>query len=199
MGAIDQGGWERSDDPATRALFGHADAGFVRYLARGEEAGSRSWGSGALADPAIDATLEAIEQAFADAPRPSNDELLHPSCFDDLDVADLYDQRSWRSMPDDAVVYAYAALSGISAAGFRHFIPAYMTWTLRHVGSAEAVADSTVWALTGLDSYDERMLEFARSKLALLDDAQLAACRMFLATMARFTDDAAAPLLDPSA
>jgi hypothetical protein len=42
----------------------------------------------------------------------------------------------------------YAALSFLSPAGFRHFIPAYMRFTLRRLGSGAAAVNSTIWSLS---------------------------------------------------
>jgi hypothetical protein len=47
--------------------------------------------------------LAQIEAAFADAPRPSNDDLLHEQCMDDNDIVQLYPLEHWRDMPDELV------------------------------------------------------------------------------------------------
>jgi hypothetical protein len=121
-----------------------------------------------------DAVARHIEAAFADVPRPPNDLLLHPQSFDDSDIAALYEIDDWRSLPDDLVVSEYAALSFLSADGFRHFIPAYMLWVLRHPGAADAVVDSTIWALSPESYADPAIRDYARSKLTGFDDAQRA-------------------------
>jgi hypothetical protein len=43
----------------------------------------------------------------------------------------------------------YAALSFPSPDGFRHFIPAYMGFTLRHLEGGAVAVDSTIWSLSG--------------------------------------------------
>jgi hypothetical protein len=83
-------------------------------------------------------------------------------------------------MPDEMVEREYAALSFLSPDGFRHFIPAYMGFTLRHPGSGAAAVDSTVWSLSPDVNPTEELREFARSKLAGFDDAQRAATIAFL-------------------
>ena len=88
----------------------------------------------------MEAVVARIETAFADAPRPANADLLHPRCMDDMDVADLYDVAHWTDMSDDDVVHAYAALSGLSPDGFRHFVPAYLRYAVRHEDAAAARA-----------------------------------------------------------
>jgi hypothetical protein len=128
--------------------------------------------------------LAAIDAAFAGAPRPSDEALLHDDCFDDNDIVALYAFEHWRDVPDDVVRSEYAALSFLSPAGYRHFIAAYMSFALRHLGSGDAAVDSTIWSL-GLDDYsDERMRAFTRSKWSDLDDAQRAAVLSFLRAVA---------------
>ena len=141
----------------------------------------------------MDDVIRRIEAAFAAAPRPTNDELLHPECRDDMDIEKLYAIDHWQRLTDDLVVSEYAALSFLSPAGFRHFIPAYMVWVLRHPDSAEAVVDSTVWALhAGL--YREDLRPFVRSKWTLLDADQRRAVTAFLEAMAEQHADARAAL-----
>lgn len=136
--------------------------------------------------------LARIEAAFADAPRPTNDDLLHPQCMDDMDVADVYDVAHWRDMEDADVVYAYAALSGLSPEGFRHFVPAYLSYALRNPDAPEVVVDSAVWAFH-LAMYPPDLRDFVRSKWACLDTPQREAVAAFLEAMdAAGHEDAAA-------
>lgn len=131
--------------------------------------------------------LRQLDAAFADAPRPANEDLLHEQCFDDGDIAALYGIGHWRDVPDDIVEREYAALSFLSAAGFRHFIPAYMSWVLRHPKSPAAVVDSTLWALAPSRNPPE-LVAFALSKFMLLDEAQRAAIAAFLEALKDLED-----------
>lgn len=137
----------------------------------------------------MDDVIRRIETAFAAAPRPTNEELLHPECRDDMDIERLYAVDHWRRLTDELVVSEYAALSFLSPAGFRHFIPAYMIWVLRHPKSAEAVVDSTLWAVHA-DLYSEDLRPFVRSKWTLLDGDQRPAVAAFLEAMADHHADA---------
>jgi hypothetical protein len=124
--------------------------------------------------------LETIAAAFADVPRPPNDALLHERCFDDNDIAALYDVAHWRELDDATIEREYAALSFLSPEGFRHFIPAYMGFALRHRDSGAAAVDSTIWSLDPDLYAAEHLREFTRSKLVGFDEPQRAATIAFL-------------------
>jgi len=128
----------------------------------------------------VRSALAQIEEAFADAPRPPDAELLHERCLDDNDIVRLYPVKHWRELPDELVESEYAALSFLSADGFRHFIPAYMGFTLRRLDSGAAAVDSTIWSLAPVFYEDPGIQEFAVSKFASLDEGQRAAVIAFL-------------------
>jgi Family of unknown function (DUF6714) len=134
-------------------------------------------------------TLAQIDEAFADAPRPSNDDLLHERCMDDNDIARLYPVEHWRELPDELVESEYAALSFLSPDGFRHFIPAYMGFTLRHLESGAAAVDSTIWSLSPVFYDDEGLKDYVVSKFASLTDGQRAAVVAFLEAVRELGDE----------
>jgi hypothetical protein len=144
----------------------------------------------ALPVAATDDVLAAIQKAFADAPRPADDELLHPDSYDDSDIQALIGVPHWRDLSDDAVEGEYSALAFLGPAGFRHFLPAYMSWALRHPNSGAAVVGATIFALA--PAVEEPMRSFMLSKFSLLDDRQHAVVASFLRVMANFEDVRAA-------
>jgi hypothetical protein len=89
----------------------------------------------------VRSTLAQIKEAFADAPRPSNEDLL----------------------PDELVESEYAALPFLSPDGFRYFIPAYMSFTLRHLESGASLTDSQRAAVV---AFLEAVRELGREYLA---------------------------------
>jgi hypothetical protein len=129
--------------------------------------------------------LSQIERAFADPPRPADDQLLHPDARDDNDIKSLYGVAHWHDLSDEAVEYEYAALFFLGPAGFRHFLPAYMSFALRHQDGGAAVVGSTVYALTPAQG---ELREFSLSKFALFDDAQRSAVLAFLGAMISHED-----------
>ena len=126
-----------------------------------------------------------IERAFADPPRPADDQLLHPDARDDNDIESLYGVAHWHDLSDEAVEFEYAALFFLGPAGFRHFLPAYMSFGLRHQDSGAAVVGSTVYALTPAQG---DLRDFSMSKFALFDEAQRKAVLAFLEAMAGHED-----------
>ena len=140
--------------------------------------------------------LGQMEQAFQDAPRPSNDDLLHERCMDDNDIVRLYPIAHWREMHDELVESEYAALSFLSPDGFRHFIPAYMGFTLRHLDSGAAAVDSTIWSLAPVFYEDVAIQDFVVSKLSTLTDDQRAAAITFLEAVREDGDDYVAEQAD---
>jgi hypothetical protein len=104
--------------------------------------------------------------------------LLHPNCFDDNDIAALYEVADWHDLDDATIENEYAALSFLSPEGFRYFIPAYMAFALRHWESGAAAVGSTIWSLS--PNNDQH---FNPSKFILFDDAQSTAVAWFLQVM----------------
>lgn len=149
--------------------------------------GSRSAQPGDTAR--VNDVIEQIRVAFAAEERPDDAALLHPDCRDDMDLRGLYEFDHWSEVPDDVVVNEYAALAFLSADGFRHFIPAYLIWVLRHPDAGEAVVDSTIWAFLP-DLHGPVLAGFVSSKWATLDAEQRAAITAFLRTMLDHHGDA---------
>ena len=133
--------------------------------------------------------LAQIDAAFGEAPRPPDDELLHEQCMDDNDIVRLYPVSHWREMPDDLVETEYAALSFLSPDGFRHFIPAYMGFTLRRLDSGAAAVDSTIWSLAPVFYEDAAIQDFAVSKFGSFSADQRAAVIAFLEAVIELGDD----------
>jgi hypothetical protein len=135
----------------------------------------------------VEDVLAQIDAAFSDVPRPANHDLLHPNCFDDNDIAALYDVSSLRDLTDAMVENEYAALAFFSPEGFRFFLPAYLTFSLRHPTSGAAAVQSTLMSLS--PDYD---CAFTPSKFIHFDDAQAAVVVNFFEVMAQneYVDDA---------
>lgn len=87
-----------------------------------------------------------IEVAFSDLTPPAHGAVLHPQCMDDGDILDFYGGPDWRALSGDMIIGNYAASSFFSAAAFRYYMPAFMTWSLKNPDSVEYVVESTLLA-----------------------------------------------------
>lgn len=141
----------------------------------------------------MDQVLGMVRRAFAGDVRPPNAALLHPACHDDMDLDVLYGFDHWRDVPDNVIISEYAALAFLSPEGFRHFIPAYMIWVLRHPDAAESVVDSIVWSFLP-ELHGPGLEAFVRSKWSALNVAQRTAVTAFLRGMIDHHEDAGAAL-----
>ena len=137
----------------------------------------------------LEPTLAAIDAAFADAPRPPDAGLLHERCSDDNDIVALYGVAHWRELDDATIEREYAALSFLSPAGFRHFIPAYLRFALCHLDTGAAAVDSTIWSLSPYRYDDPGLQSFTESKLDPLDGRQRAAAIAFLDAVRELGDE----------
>jgi hypothetical protein len=144
--------------------------------------------------PSPEEALDLLEATFAGVPRPTDEALLHPRCVDDNDLVGLYPYDDWRDVPDDVIEREYAALSFLSAEGYRCFIPAYLRYTLRHPRSSAAAVDSTIWSLIP-EMYEGDLVDFTRSKFDRLTGEERRAIEGALEALAPFVElDAARAL-----
>ena len=140
--------------------------------------------------------MRQIKEAFADVAYPGDDHLLHPDCFDDMDIAAFYGSTSWPDIPAMTIAHESAALSFASAAGFQFLIPAYMIWTLENTDSDYMSIEHTLWSLD-LDFSYGRFRDIRLSKCVLLTQEQQAAIKAFLTVLLdhrHLGDDAKAAL-----
>lgn len=126
--------------------------------------------------------IRQIEAAFVDVTYPGDEQMLHPDCFDDMDIAAFYGSTSWPDIPAKTIALEYAALSFVSAAGFQFLIPAYMIWTLRNINADRMTVESTLWSLD-IEMSNGRFRDFRLSKCALLTAEQRAAIKAFLTVL----------------
>lgn len=142
-------------------------------------------------------TIRQIETAFTDVAYPGDDRMLHPDCYDDMDIAAFYGGTSWRDIPATTIAHENAALSFASAAAFQYLIPAYMIWTLETIDTGDGSIEHTLWSLDP-DFSNGRFRDFQLSKFALLTPEQRSAIKAFLAALLdhRYVADDAKSALD---
>ncbi len=126
--------------------------------------------------------VQVIADAFAGLNPPSDDQLLHPDCMDDVDIAPFYGGSRWQDVPSEMVVYNYAAPFSFSPEAFQYYLPTYLIWTLNHPDSAEIAGESILRALNPGDAQDQ-LYTFRKSKFTLLTRAQIGVVKKFLCQM----------------
>ncbi len=127
----------------------------------------------------METLVREIGEAFAGCAQPSDDELLHPDCMDDVDVLEFYGGVRWQDMTDEMIVYGYAAPTAFSPKAFQYYLPAYLIWTLNNLDSTEYAAESILLALDpGTEA--EMLHDFRKSKFSLFTPAQVAVIKKFL-------------------
>ena len=65
-----------------------------------------------------------------------------------MDIQALYAFRDWRAVPDAVLAREHAALTCLGPLGFLHFLPAYLSLTLRHLGDDLDNLPWGLWSLT---------------------------------------------------
>ena len=90
-------------------------------------------------------------------------------------------------VPAEAIAHEPHALGALTIAGFRFFLPAYLSWTIKNIHTDYFTADTTIYALDTTD-YSEPVLTERRARYGSLSSAQHAVVVKFL-TWAAAHDD----------
>lgn len=130
-------------------------------------------------------SIAQINTAFSNTPRPADHEIGHDLARDDVDVVGLFPFAHWSEIDHGTLEQEWAAIYSMSPAGFRHFIPAYMTFSLFYAGQGSAAEESTITALTPGQGW---IYEYRRSQHAALTDAEAEAVVEFLETISPRTE-----------
>ena len=134
--------------------------------------------------------IEAIRAAFAGVPRGAI--TIHEAEVIDSygseaerDAARRLDtEPSWDRIPNADIEECTTALCHLDPEGWRYYVPAYMTWSLRHFRvSLSNVSDYTIYTFDSSGS-DPGMREYHLGRYRLLDESQSCAVCRFLQYMA---------------
>lgn len=130
-------------------------------------------------------SVDLIHTAFANTPRPADHEIGHDLARDDVDVIGLFRFSHWTEVDHGTLEQEWAAIYSMSPLGFRHFIPAYMAFSLSYAGQGSAAEESTINALTPGQGW---ISEYRRTQHAALDENEAAAVAVFLETISPRTE-----------
>jgi hypothetical protein len=142
----------------------------------------------------IETVIEAIREAFADVQ--SGGITVHEAEVIDSYGSDeerkearqLDTESSWDQVPDQDIEECTKALCYLDPEGWRYYIPAYMTWTLRHFRTSNSiVSDFTIYTFDPSGSHTG-LREYKLARYQMLNDAQSRAVCRFLQYMATNDD-----------
>ena len=129
--------------------------------------------------------LAAIEAAFTDVPKGAitihEADLLYNLGISqtERDAARARDRDSrWQEIPDSTIRKCSHALPFLDQIGWRYYVPAYMSWSIRHVADRESDSvDSTIYTFSHFD-------DAGYARYQSLSASQLTVVRRFLQFMA---------------
>lgn len=122
-----------------------------------------------------------INCAFDNVKFPGDDNLLHPSCFDESEIQDFLNRNwsNWHEIEEEIIPHNYSSLVFLTPKAFCFFLPAYMLYGLNHPLSN--VLEFTVYSLIlRHDPQDPMILELCLSWFNNLNEAQKDTVTLFL-------------------
>ena len=145
------------------------------------------------------ALIVQIRKAFADVTRLGGVSLHEADVIDDYGsqqqrkaARELDKDHAWWEVPDVDIARYHWILSFLDGTGFRYYIPAYMTWTLKYYAESESMSgDMTIYTLDCGESLSDSKKQYFR----LLNREQSEAVCAFL----RFMEDDPAGMADSDA
>ena len=94
-----------------------------------------------------DSLKQKVLVAFADVPRPDENDVAPCPCQECTALARTLAGAEWRTVTPDVLEATHEQLPLFSARAFRYFLPAYLFYSLDHFGY-DGVCEFTVYALT---------------------------------------------------
>lgn len=124
-----------------------------------------------------------VAAAFADVPRPAAAELVRCGCRECAALAKSFAGVDWRGAGAELLDQNYDQLPLFSPAAFRHYLPAYLLYSLEHFEYA-GVCQFTLYQLTP-DKETEGSAAHYTERFSLFTPAQMDAVYDFLALALR--------------
>jgi hypothetical protein len=90
-----------------------------------------------------EAIVQLIHRAFADVPQPATEALINRHCCEYLETSEAYGGKRWTDVAlDDVMAGRETAL--LTAAAWRYYLPAVMTWCIRAPKAVDVIMDNLV-------------------------------------------------------
>ena len=114
----------------------------------------------------------AILNAFLRQSYPGDDNIVDKDFDEYQEVRQGLKGRLWQNLPDDVIRRGHWWLPLLSSSGFRYYLPAYLTYSLRSIENLDLVLESTLFSLTVGPGFSARVRD--------LTEPQCSAIRQFL-------------------
>jgi hypothetical protein len=148
-------------------------------------------GRAAPVNAEADSLLQQVHLAFANVPRgPLSIRQAHIAKWaDEKRLAQAGEQdhdRRWTEIADATIKEARNALYGADPISWRYFLPAYLSWTIRHFRASDSfLCDQTIYAFS-VYKVGEPLRQESVLRFDTLNLPQKRCIRAFLRYMARF-------------
>jgi hypothetical protein len=123
---------------------------------------------------------EDIIAAFADAQRPTEDDIVVHECDECRALEAAFAPLTWDAVPDSVIEAHASELPLFSPTAFAYFLPAYLLYTLAHFTPRADAAEHTVYALTPNDPPNVDMADWHRERFKPFTQAQVTVAERFL-------------------
>jgi hypothetical protein len=126
----------------------------------------------------LEALAARVEAAFAGVPRPAAGEVVLCDCWECTALAKSFAGLGWREVGAELLEKNHDQLPLFSPAAFRHFLPAYLLYSLAHFELA-GVCEYTLYRFTPGKETEESASHY-REKFAAFTPEQMDAVYDFL-------------------
>lgn len=136
--------------------------------------------------------IQVIYDAFRDVQRPPHSEILHfPNTGDEMWIESFLEttETHWWDIPAESMEQESSALTVFSPAAFRYYLPAYMTWELRHYTSSHSNTVDHIMYDLNLSHRSSDTYGFWKQRFRVLSREQGKAVLAFLEFMSQVPGD----------
>ena len=132
----------------------------------------------------IDQLITIIETAFDGVPQPTDMTLHAAQAWDSYGFCTEEDRKKddtgrWQNLPKEHIEECQNALSYLNKVGMRFYLPAYVIWYLKTLGTSDYWSDHTLYTLNNHPNSPE-LAECMTEQFSLFTKDQLKACALFL-------------------
>lgn len=126
-----------------------------------------------------------ITKAFDGVPQPESITLHVAEAHDEYDYEndEMHRRKDfvgrWQDVPEHDIQSCQTALSYVDKIGMRFYLPAYMVWYLRNLGTKSVWSEHTLYSLDNHPGHPQ-LAEYHVERFSLFTAEQLKACALFV-------------------